>query len=102
AKDVERTGLDQPLHFFIERIDAGEEIVERGEFAAVSFGEDRVPGALRKSFDVKDGDADGFINHTELRTRLVQRWRHKANAKAMAFEHIHQRTVKSLAVGEDR
>src|SRR6185436_17920868 len=66
AKDVERTGLDQPLHFFIERIDAGEEIVERGEFAAVSFGEDCVPGALSKSFDVKDVHADGFINYTEL------------------------------------
>src|ERR1044071_10219522 len=66
-----------------------------------TFGEDRVFGAFRKSFDVEDGNADGFIHHAEMRSRLIHRRREKTNAQAMAFEHIHQRTVETFAVGED-
>jgi hypothetical protein len=58
AEDVERAGLDQPFHFFIERLDTREEIVQRGEFVAMAFGEDCVFGALGEAFDIEDGDPD--------------------------------------------
>ena len=52
AKNVKRAGLDQHLHFCIQRLNARNEIVQRGKFTAIAFTHNGFFGAIGKTFDI--------------------------------------------------
>ena len=58
AEFVEGAGADQRFHFFVEWLDASDEILERRERAVGAFVQNRFFGLESEAFDVGEGDAN--------------------------------------------